>query len=88
MYAVSTLKGPHGLPALAEKRRHISVLQEENATLAAENQRRQERLKKLETDRELQELVARERLGVIGKGETKFIVPNKSGTSAAAPENK
>lgn len=88
MYAVSTLRGPHGLPALAEKRRHISVLQEENATLAAENQRRQDRLKKLETDRELQELVARERLGVIGKGETKFIVPNKSGAPAAAPENR
>lgn len=88
VYAVFSLRGPHGIPALMEKRQHISALQEENATLSAENQRRQERLKKLETDRELQEMVARERLGVIGKGETKFIVPNKSGTPAAAPEKK
>ena len=88
VYALFALRGPHGLPALMEKRRHISALQEENATLAAENQRRQDRIKKLETDRSAQELEARKRLKVIGKGETKFIVPEKSGTPASTPENE
>ena len=70
-------RGPNGVPALMEKRRQISVLQEQNATLAAENKRKQDRIEKLEHDRSVQELEIRKRLKLLHPGETQFILPEQ-----------
>lgn len=76
-YAFVTLEGPHGIPALKEKRRQISALQEENATLAAENQRLSTWVDKLGKDRAAQRLKIRERLKLLQPGETQLMLPNQ-----------
>ena len=60
-----------------KKRQDITVLQEQNATLAAENQRKVERIEKLEHDRAVQELEIRKRLKLLHPGETQFILPDQ-----------
>lgn len=74
-YALVAFRGPNGVPALMEKRRQITVLQEQNATLAADNKRKAERIDKLEHDRSVQELEIRKRLKLLHPGETQFILP-------------
>src|SRR4051794_35682858 len=76
-YALASLRGPNGVPALMEKRRQISTLQEQNATLAADNQRKRERIEKLDKDRAVQELEIRKRLKLLHPGETQFILPDQ-----------
>jgi cell division protein FtsB len=76
-YALVAFRGPNGVPALMEKRRQITVLQEQNATLAAENKRKQDRIEKLEHDRSVQELEIRKRLKLLHPGETQFILPEQ-----------
>jgi cell division protein FtsB len=79
-YAMVSFRGPTGVPALMEKRREITVLQERNATMAAENQRKAERIEKLEHDRSVQELEIRKRLKLLHPGETQFILPEQKPT--------
>lgn len=76
-YALASFRGPNGVPALMEKRRQITVLQEQNATLAADNQRKRERIEKLDKDRAVQELEIRKRLKLLHPGETQFILPDQ-----------
>ena len=76
-YALVAFRGPNGVPALMEKRRQITVLQEQNATLAADNQRKRERIEKLDKDRAVQELEIRKRLKLLRPGETQFILPDQ-----------
>ena len=75
VYGVIALRGPNGVGALAEKRRQIRVLQEENASLDAENNRKRVRIDLLKNSREAQELEIRERLKLVRPGETQFILP-------------
>lgn len=75
-YALVAFRGPNGIPALLEKRAEIAVLQEQNATMAADNKRKQDRIRKLETDRSVQELEIRKRLKLLHPGETQFILPD------------
>ena len=74
-YSVVALRGPNGLGALTEKRRLIRDLQEQNATLDAENKRKRDRIELLKTSRPAQELEIRERLKLLRPGETQFILP-------------
>ena len=83
VYAHVAFRGPNGMPALMEKRQQIMALQEVNATLAAENQRKADRIKKLENDRSAQELEIRKRLKLLHPGETQFILPENK----TAPAN-
>ena len=85
-WGVIALRGPNGLPALAEKRRQIQELQEKNATLDAENKRKRERIEQLKTSPATQELEIRERLKLGRKGETQFILPETP--VEPAPESK
>jgi len=75
-YALVAFRGPNGIPALMEKRSQITILQEQNATMAADNKRKEERIRKLETDRSVQELEIRKRLKLLHPGETQFILPD------------
>lgn len=77
-YALVTFSGPNGVDALTEKRRQITILQEQNANLAAENQRKLDRIRKLEHDRSVQELEIRKRLKLLHPGETQFILPSET----------
>ena len=74
-YGVAALRGPNGIGALAEKRRQIRDLQEQNASLDAENKRKRDRIELLKTSRPAQELEIRERLKLMRPGETQFILP-------------
>lgn len=71
------LRGPSATPILNEKRREIQDLQERNATMAAENERKRLRIEKLKHSRAEQELVIRERLKLLRPGETQFILPDQ-----------
>lgn len=75
--ALVAFRGPNGVPALMEKQRQISILQEQNATLTAENLRRAERIRKLQHDRSAQEMEIRKRLKLLRPGETQFILPDQ-----------
>ena len=76
-FAAIALRGPSASPILSEKRRTIEELQDRNATLAAENERKRQRIEKLKHSRAEQELVIRERLKLVRPGETQFILPDQ-----------
>jgi cell division protein FtsB len=84
-YATATFRSSSGVPALMQKRHDITVLQEQNATLAAENQRKAERIEKLEHDRAVQELEIRKRLKLLHPGETQFILPEQKPAEKEKP---
>lgn len=90
LYAVMALRGPNGMAALAAKRRQVQALQEQNATLAAENAEKRKRIELLKNDPATQELEIRERLKLVKPGETQFLIPggksDASGTSTIAPQ--
>jgi cell division protein FtsB len=60
-----------------EKRRQIAALQEENATLAADNRRLATWVDKLGKDKAAQRTKVRERLKLLQPGETQFILPEQ-----------
>lgn len=74
-YVLVALKGPQGLQALLEKRKEIRQLQEQNAALTRENERRKERIRRLEDSRSEQEMEIRKQLRLVKPGETTFILP-------------
>ena len=74
-YGVVALRGPNGLTALAEKRRQIQDLQDQNASLEADNGRKRNRIGQLKTSRPAQDLEIREKLKLLRPGETQFILP-------------
>lgn len=76
-YAAIALRGPQGISALTEKRKHVRELQERNATMLAENQQKRDRIRKLKYDKSEQELEIRDRLKLGKPGETQFILPDK-----------
>src|ERR1700738_2830275 len=84
VYGVYTLRGPRGIPALMEKRQEIRQLEEENANITRENERKKERIRKLQESASEQDLVIRKELRMLRKNETEFILPPSGKT--AAPE--
>jgi cell division protein FtsB len=87
-WGVIALRGPNGLSALNEKRRQIRDLQEQNASLTADNERKRSRIALLKTSRPAQDLEIRERLKLLRPGETQFILPDapKEGSSPAVDD--
>jgi len=80
MVAICTLialRGPQGIPALMEKRKEIRTLQEQNADLQKDNERRRDRIVRLQVSAAEQELEIRNRLKLLRKGETSFILPDQ-----------
>jgi len=75
-YGWIALRGPQGIQALIEKRREIRELQEQNASMARENERRRERIKRLESSTSEQEMEIRKQLKLLRPGETTFILPD------------
>jgi cell division protein FtsB len=87
-YGVVALRGPNGITALAGKREMVRKMQEENASINAENKRRRERIELLKHDRAAQDLAIRERLKLLRPGETQFILPEAPKTEAPAESPK
>ena len=86
-YAVVVLRGPQGLPALAEKRRIIRDLQEQNATLTLQIRQKKERIQVLKDNANAQEMEVRKEFKLQRPGETTFILPESSAEPAKAPES-
>lgn len=73
-YAFFTLRGPQGIPGLAEKRRQIQDLEKRNATLAREIELKRERIDRLRGNPTLQELEIRRRLKLVQPDEKVYIL--------------
>jgi cell division protein FtsB len=78
VYGLVALRGPQGIQALLAKHREIRQLEEQNATYAAEIQRRKERIQRLESSTAEQEIEIRKQLKLLRPGETTFILPEAS----------
>ena len=86
IYGAFVLRGPQGIPALLAKHKEIRQLEEQNAATALENQRRRERIQRLQTSTSEQEMEIRKQLKLLRPGETTFILPEapKDGAKSAA----
>jgi cell division protein FtsB len=76
------LRGPQGMPSLVEKRKEIQAMQELNADLQNQIEKKRARIERLKTSEAEQELEIRERLKLLRKGETRFITPEAPASSA------
>jgi len=72
-YATIMLRGPQGLSALAEKRKQIRTLEEENANLARDVEERKKFIERLKHDPSTQELEL-QKLGFLHVHDTQFKV--------------
>ena len=75
LYGYFTLRGPQGLPALLQKRQQVRQLEEENANLIRENDKKRDRIRKLTESAGQQEIEIRDKLKKLRPGETEFILP-------------
>lgn len=84
-YGWMFLMGPQGLQTLIEKRREIRQLEERNANIRLENERRKERIRRLQESRSEQEMEIRKQLKLQRPGETTFILPESEQKDKAVP---
>jgi cell division protein FtsB len=84
-YGWMFLAGPQGLQTLIEKRREIRQLEERNANIRLENDRRKERIRRLQESRSEQEMEIRKQLKLQRPGETTFILPESEQKDKAVP---
>lgn len=73
-YAIFTLRGPKGVPALLAKQHEIEALEKHNATLAQENERTRDHIRRLTGNPAEQELEIRQRLKLVKPGEKVYIL--------------
>jgi cell division protein FtsB len=72
-YAVATLRGPRGVHALFVKQAEIQELENRNATLAREIERKREHIQRLSDNPAEQELEIRERLKLVNPTDRVYI---------------
>ena len=82
-YLWIALRGPQGFGALLDRRAEIRQLEEENAVLARENERRKDHIRRLEDSHSEQEMEIRKQLKLLRPGETTFILPDAPPDSAS-----
>lgn len=73
-YAFITLRGPHGVAALMEKRRQIHELEQRNIRLSQEIERKRDHIKRLTDNPGEQELEIRERLKLVNPNDKVYII--------------
>jgi cell division protein FtsB len=73
-YALVTLRGPKGLPAITQKREQIRELEKRNAALAQEIERKREHIRRLSENPAEQELEIRDRLKLVRPNEKVYII--------------
>src|SRR6185312_3566044 len=75
-YATIMLRGPQGLSALAEKRKQIRTLEEENDNLARDGEERKKFIERLKHDANKKRLAV-QKLGCRDKHDTQFKVTGR-----------
>lgn len=89
LYGLFALQGPFGVRALLEKHREIRQLEEQNALMSQENQRRRERIERLRSSPDEQRLEIEKKLKLQRPGETIFVLPTpKTQPAEAAPADR
>jgi cell division protein FtsB len=72
-YVAATLGGPRGIPAVLAKQKQIARLEERNAQLARDIERKRDHIRRLESDANAQEIEIRDRYKLVHPGDTVFI---------------
>jgi cell division protein FtsB len=72
-YVVATLGGPKGVPAVLARQKQIQRLEDRNAQLAREIERKRDHIRRLQNDASEQELEIRDRYKLVHPGDTVFI---------------
>jgi len=72
-YVVATLGGPKGIPAVLARQKQIQRLDDRNAGLAREIERKRDHIRRLQNDAGEQELEIRDRYKLVHPGDTVFI---------------
>ena len=86
VYGVAAVRGPQGIQALLDKHREIRQLEEKTAAMARDNERRRERIQRLQSSTSEQEMEIRKQLKLLRPGETTFILPDSPKENAAPAE--
>ncbi|MDQ2898242.1 MAG: septum formation initiator family protein [Acidobacteriota bacterium] len=76
-YGFVVLRGPHGIPGLAEKRSQIEQLEKENEKLHREIEEKRDRITRLRENPADQELEIRQRLKLVKPGEKVFVLQDR-----------
>jgi cell division protein FtsB len=85
-YALITLRGPQGVPALIQKQKEIRQLEKQNADLAREIESRRQRIQRLREDESEQELEIRQRLKLVRPGEKVYILQDPTAEKSSSPQ--
>jgi len=72
-YAVATLSGARGIPSVLARQKQIQRLEDRNAQLAREIERKREHINRLKNDPSAQELEIRDRYKLVHPGDTVYI---------------
>lgn len=72
-YVVATLGGPKGIPAVLARQKQIQRLEDRNAQLARDIERKRDHIRRLQNDASEQELEIRDRYKLVHPGDTVFI---------------
>jgi cell division protein FtsB len=72
-YVAATLGGPRGIPAVLARQKQILRLEERNAQLAREIERKRDHILRLQNDANAQDILIRERYKLVHPGDTVFI---------------
>jgi cell division protein FtsB len=75
VYGWIALRGPLGIQSLLDRRQEIRTLQEKNAAMAREVERRRDRIRRLTESTSEQDMEIRKQLKLLKPGETSFILP-------------
>ena len=76
-WAFVELRGPNGIPGLLDKRRQVHEYEVGNEQLHREIEQKQERIQRLQSDPQEQEIEIRQRLKFAGPGEKIYIIDDK-----------
>jgi cell division protein FtsB len=72
-YVAATLGGARGIPAVLARQEQIKRLEDRNAQLAREIERKRDHIRRLQNDPSEQELEIRDRYKLVHPGDTVFI---------------
>ena len=88
VYVYSALRGPQGLPSLRQKWNQVRQLELENQALREQLREKQERIRALRYDPEVQGSEVQKRSGKLQPGNRTFVLPGAKPQEAQAPASK
>jgi cell division protein FtsB len=85
LFVIAAVCGDHGLVDLLRMQREQRQLEHTAFDLQQQNERLRERIRRLQSDDRYIERLARERLGLVRKGEIMYRVTGPTSTASARP---